>query len=233
MSAPRAIVFDMFGTLVDWRGSVSAALATIGARRNVSADWTALADAWRGRYAPSMNEVRTGVRPWTDLDTLHRDAILALLPQFGAEALAPDADELVQIWHRLTPWPDTVAGLNRLRTKFPIGPLSNGHVALQINLARHLGIHWDMIFGADVTHHYKPDPETYLTAASLLGLAPQELMLTAAHNEDLAAARKLGLQTAFISRPLEFGTPDHRAQPSADWTYTATSITGLADLLGC
>lgn len=228
---PRAILFDVFGTVVDWRGSVSAALAQIGARHGVEADWLALADAWRGRYAPSMNAVRRGERPWAVLDELHRDAILALLPEYGAQAMAVEIEDLVKIWHRLTPWPDSVGGLARLRREFVIAPLSNGHVALQIALARHAGIVWNMVFGADIYRHYKPDPETYLGAAGLLGLAPGEVMLAAAHNEDLAAARALGLQTAFISRPMEFGAPDHRAVAAADWEYVATSIEDLADQL--
>jgi 2-haloacid dehalogenase len=228
---PRAILFDMFGTVVDWRGGVAAGLAEIGAKRGVTADWLGLTDAWRGAYRPSMDAVRRGARPWTILDDLHRDSILALLPEFGAAALAADADELVAIWHRLPPWPDSVHGLRALRQNFITAPLSNGHVALQINLSRHLGIHWDMIFGADVTRHYKPDPETYLGACALLGLPPASVMLAAAHNEDLAAARALGLQTAFISRPMEFGHPDHRAQPNQPWDLAVASVVELADRL--
>ncbi|MDE8347425.1 MAG: haloacid dehalogenase type II [Acidocella sp.] len=225
----RAILFDVFGTVVDWRGSVAAALAATGARHGLVADWSALADAWRGQYAPSMNAVRQGRRPWAILDDLHRDAIVNLLPQFGLQAMVAEADTLVKIWHHLTPWPDSVAGLRRLRQNTVVAPLSNGHVALQIALARYAGIEWDMVFGADIYRHYKPDSETYLGATALLGLAPGQVMLAAAHNEDLAAARALGLQTAFISRPMEFGSPDHRAVPSSDWDYVATSIEDLAD----
>jgi 2-haloacid dehalogenase len=229
---PQAILFDTFGTLVDWRGSVSAALAEIGAKRGVAADWTGLTDAWRGRYKPSMEAVRRGDKPWTILDDLHRDSILALLPEFGAQALAPDVAELVNIWHRLTPWPDTVAGLRRLRTRHVIAPLSNGHVALLVALSKHAGFGWDMVFGADIFRHYKPDPQTYLGAVQLLGLAPNAVMLAAAHNEDLAAARAAGLQTAFISRPMEYGAPDARAQPASAWEFCATSIEDLATQLG-
>lgn len=229
----KAVLFDSFGTLLDWRGSVSASLAEIGARHGVKANWLGLTDAWRGQYRPSMDAVRRGEKPFQILDQLHRESILTLLPKFGADALAGDADALVAIWHKLTPWPDTIPGLARIRTKFSIAPLSNGHVALLINNAKHNGINWDMICGADVFGHYKPDPQTYLGACKLLGGAPGEVMLAASHNEDLAAARALGLQTAFISRPMEFGTPDERAKPNSDWNYTANSVEDLAKKLGC
>jgi 2-haloacid dehalogenase len=228
MSRPRAVLFDVFGTLVDWRGSVAAALGEIGARRGVAADWFALADAWRGRYKPSMEAVRRGEIAWCVLDDLHRESVLALLPEFGAAALAEDVDELVAIWHRLDPWPDSASGLARIRNICLIAPLSNGHVALQANLARHAGFQWDLVFGADVFRHYKPDAETYLGACDLLRLAPGEVMLAAAHNEDLAAARGLGLRTAFISRPMEFGAPDGRARAGSDWDFCALSVENLA-----
>ncbi len=230
---PRAILFDVFGTLVDWRGTVGAALATIGARHGVQTDWLGLTDAWRGQYRPSMDAVRTGERPFVNLDHLHRESILTLLPAFGAGALAADVDELVRIWYRLAPWPDSAAGLVRLRARFITAPLSNGHAALQIALARHAGFTWDMLLVADVTRHYKPDAQTYLGACEFLGLEPAEVMLAASHNEDLAAARGFGLATAFISRPMEYGSPDSRAHPSADWTYTANSVEDLALQLSC
>jgi 2-haloacid dehalogenase len=230
---PRAVLFDTFGTLVDWRGSVSVALAEIGARWGVAADWVALADAWRGAYRPSLDAVRNAERPWCVLDQLHRESILALLPQFGATALIADLADLVAIWHRLAPWPDSAAGLRRIRRRFVIGPLSNGHVALLVGLSRAVGFEWDMVFGADLFRRYKPDGQTYLGACGLLGLEPGEVMLAAAHNEDLAAAKHFGLQTAFISRPLEFGAPDERARPARAWDVVADSVEDLAAKLGC
>jgi 2-haloacid dehalogenase len=229
MTRPAAILFDVFGTLVDWRGSIAAGLAAFGAQRGLQADWLGLTDAWRGAYKPSMDRVRRGEQPWTNLDDLHRDALEALLPGFGIPAL-PDEDlgELVSLWHKLTPWPDSLSGLSMLKQHFVIASLSNGHVALQVDLAKHTGFPWDMIFGADLYRHYKPDAETYLGACGFLDLPPGRVMLAAAHNEDLAAARSLGLQTAFLRRPMEFGAPDERAEPAQDWEIVANSVEDLA-----
>jgi 2-haloacid dehalogenase len=229
---PVAVVFDVFGTLVDWRGSVSDALQEIGERAGIEADWLGLTDAWRGCYRPAMDAVRRGEQPFAILDELHRAAILDLLPHYGAAALAPQADALVDIWHRLTPWPDAPAGLRQLRRTHVTATLSNGNVALLIDLARHADLTFDTIFGGDVSQHYKPDPETYLTACRLLNQPPHQVMLAAAHNEDLAAARALGLQTAFISRPHEYGARDHRAEPSEDWNIVCASVIELAARLG-
>jgi 2-haloacid dehalogenase len=229
----KAVLFDTFGTLVDWRGGVSVALARLGEEHGVTADWLALTDAWRGAYRPSLDAVRSGARPWCILDDLHRDSILALLPQFGAAALAADVEALVAIWHRLPPWPDSAAGLRRIRQKFITAPLSNGHVALLVGLSKAAGFEWDMVCGADLFRHYKPDAETYLGACGLLGLTPAEVILAAAHNEDLAAAEHCGLKTAFISRPLEFGAPDGRAKPARDWDFVADSVEELATKLAC
>jgi 2-haloacid dehalogenase len=229
MTRPRAILFDVFGTLVDWRGSIAAGLAAFGAREGIEADWFAITDAWRGAYKPSMDRVRRGEQPWTHLDALHREALAALLPTFGVENMSSrHLDELVSLWHRLTPWPDSLAGLRLLKQHFIIASLSNGHVALQVNLAKHTGFPWDMIFAADIYRHYKPDTETYLGACGFLGLAPGQVMLAASHNEDLAAARALGLQTAFISRPMEFGAPDERARAEQKWEIVADSVEDLA-----
>jgi len=229
VTRPAAILFDVFGTLVDWRGSISAGLARFGAQRGLQADWVGLTDAWRGAYKPAMDRVRRGGQPWTNLDALHREALLALLPKFGISPVpAADLDELVALWHKLTPWPDSVAGLARLKQNFIIASLSNGHVALQINLAKHTGFPWDMIFGADLYRHYKPDAQTYLGACRFLDLPPGRVMLAAAHNDDLTAARALGLQTAFLRRPMEFGAPDERAKPAEDWDIVADSVEDLA-----
>ncbi|OYY04187.1 MAG: haloacid dehalogenase, type II [Acidocella sp. 35-58-6] len=229
MRKPQAVLFDVFGTLVDWRGSVSAGLAAFGAAQGLAADWLGITDAWRGAYKPAMNAVRTGALAWTNLDDLHRGALVELLPKFGVPGLADaQIDELVGLWHRLTPWPDSVAGLNALKSQVVIGSLSNGHVALQVALAKHTKFPWDMIFGADMFGHYKPDHEVYLGACKFLGLAPGQVMLAASHNEDLAAARALGMQTGFIAGPMEFGTPDERARPNQDWEVVADSVVDLA-----
>ncbi|HQT64097.1 MAG: haloacid dehalogenase, type II [Acidocella sp. 20-57-95] len=228
-SKAKAVLFDVFGTLVDWRGSVSAGLAAFGAARNISADWLGITDAWRGAYKPAMDSVRRGEIAWTNLDELHRGALATLLPKFGVTGVADaDLDILVKLWHQLTPWPDSVAGLTALKQRVVIGSLSNGHVALQVALAKHTGFPWDMIFASDIFGHYKPDPEVYLGACKFLGFAPGEVMLAASHNEDLAAARKLGMQAGFISRPQEFGAPDERAKPAQDWEIVATSVPDLA-----
>jgi 2-haloacid dehalogenase len=229
----KAVLFDVFGTLVDWRGSVAAGLARFGAARCMEADWVALTDAWRGAYKPSMDEVRRGERAWASLDALHRDALSALAPGFGLALTPADLDELVGLWHRLTPWPDTVAGILTLKKRFIVASLSNGHVALQVNLAKHNGIAWDMIFASDMFRHFKPDEEVYLGACRFLGLEPGEAMLAAAHNDDLAAARFCGLKTGFIRRPMEYGAPDGRAEPARVWDVVAGSVGELAATLGC
>jgi 2-haloacid dehalogenase len=229
----KAVLFDVFGTLVDWRGSVAAGLAAFGDSRGFAADWVGMTDAWRGAYRPAMDAVRRGARPWASLDELHRDALLDLAPRFGVALSAADLDELVGLWHRLTPWPDSVDGILALKRRFVVGSLSNGHVALQVNLAKHTGFAWDMIFGSDMFRHFKPDAEVYLGACGFLGLAPGEVMLAAAHNDDLAAARGFGLRTGFIRRPMEYGAPDERAEPAADWDAVAGSVGELAAALGC
>jgi 2-haloacid dehalogenase len=241
MSDVRAILFDVFGTVVDWRGSVISELAAWGAAHGVEADWAGLADAWRGAYAPSMDEVRRGARPWTVLDDLHRASLAALLPQFGVPAQdAATMTHLAHSWRRLQPWPDSVAGLQQLRRQRVVAALSNGNVALLVAMARHAGLPWDMVFGADLWRHYKPDPETYLGACGLLGLPPESVMLAAAHPTDLAAAQRFGLRTAFIARPLECGPLEHRpakhgtlsaSDPGGQWDFAVGSITELADRL--
>jgi 2-haloacid dehalogenase len=183
-----------------------------------------------------MNRVRHGERPWANLDTLHAESLADLAPRFGLPApLSPeDAAYLTTGWHRLSPWPDSIAGLTRLRTRFTIGTLSNGNVALLVNMAKHAGLPWDMVFSAELFRHYKPDTETYLGAAALLGLPPGAVMLAAAHPSDLSAARTLGLRTAYISRPAEYGPkPPRDRSTETGWDYTVTSIPELADCLGC
>jgi 2-haloacid dehalogenase len=231
---PVAIVFDTFGTVVDWRSSLIADLSAYGSSRGIQADWTALVDAWRAAYRPSMNRVRKGELPWTRLDDLHRMSLDHLVKEFSISGL--DEDDLRHInlgWHRLKPWPDSVPGLTRLKTRFIIGPLSNGNVSLLLNMAKFSGIPWDMIFGSDLFGHYKPDPETYLGVAQLLDLQPGQVMMAAAHNDDLAAARRCGLLTAFFPRPSEYG-PEQTRDTAAeqDWDIVAQDIQDMASKLG-
>ena len=231
---PVAIVFDTFGTVVDWRGSLIADLSAYGAGRGITADWTALVDAWRAAYHPSMDRVRKGELPWTKLDGLHRASLDKLAVDFGIKGLT-EAD-LVHInlgWHRLHGWPDSVPGLTRLKKKFIIGPLSNGNVSLLLNMAKFAGIPWDMIFGSDLFGHFKPDPETYLGVAKMLDIEPGQVMMAAAHNGDLANARKCGLMTAFFPRPNEYG-PNQKRDYAAeqDWDIVAKDIEDLAAQLG-
>jgi 2-haloacid dehalogenase len=233
--AVKAILFDTFGTVVDWRTSLITELTAFGTARGLSADWTGLVDAWRANYAPSMDRVRRGEQPWTKLDDLHRTTLEKLVIDFNIHGLTDaDLDHLNRGWHRLTPWPDAIPGLTRLKTRYIIAPLSNGNVALLLNMAKHAGIPWDMICAAELFRHYKPDPETYLGAATLLGLHPHEVMMAAAHNGDLAAAHACGLQTAFFARPTEYGPHQHR-DFAADrpWDVFAADIEDLATKMGC
>lgn len=232
---PVAIVFDTFGTVVDWRGSLIAELTEFGRRRDINADWTALVDAWRGAYHPSMDRVRKGEQPWTTLDNLHRASLDKLVAEFGIKGLSEaDLQHINRGWHRLNPWPDSVVGLTRLKSKFIIGPLSNGNVALLTNMAKHARLPWDVIFGSDLFGHFKPDPETYLGVARLLDLEPGQVMLGAAHNNDLARAREQGLMTGFFPRPNEYG-PHQKRDFAADqeWDVVAKDIEDLAAKLGC
>jgi 2-haloacid dehalogenase len=232
---PVAIVFDTFGTVVDWRGSLIAELTEFGRERGVTADWTALVDAWRGLYHPSMQRVRTGEMPWTKLDALHRMALDQLVAEFDIKGLSEaDLRHINLGWHRLHGWPDSVPGLTRLKRRFIIGPLSNGNVSLLTNMAKFAGLPWDMVFGSDLFGHYKPDPETYLGVAKLLDLEPGQVMMAAAHNGDLGNARKTGLMTAFFPRPNEYGPHQKRDYAAEqEWDVVATNIEDLAAQLGC
>jgi len=230
----KALVFDTFGTVVDWRSSVAQEIEELGRRKGFAVDGRKFADAWRAGYAPSMNRVRTGELPWTRLDDLHRMILETLLVEFKITALsASEVETLNRAWHRLRPWPDAVAGLTRLKRKFTIAPLSNGNIALMTALAKYSGLPWDCILGAELVRHYKPDREVYLSAAEFLDLKVDEVMMVAAHLGDLRAAKALGLKTAFVTRPLEFGPqgkPDLKADASAD--LSATDFNDLARQLG-
>jgi 2-haloacid dehalogenase len=229
LSRVRAISFDVFGTVVDWYGSVAAEVARLG----LPVDGGAFALAWRAGYAPAMHEVRTGALPWTDIDGLHRRILDRLLAERGIALPEATVADLNRVWHRLAPWPDSVAGLTRLKRRFTITTLSNGNVALLVNMAKHAGLPWDTVFSAELFNHYKPDPEVYLGAARLLGLAPDELMLAAAHPGDLRAAAACGLRTAYVPRPLECG-PGGAMEPwtEGEFDLVAADFIELAARMG-
>jgi 2-haloacid dehalogenase len=230
----KALVFDTFGTLVDWRGSIIAEGEVWGKARGLTIDWARFADRWRAGYAPAMNKVRTGEMPWTKLDVLHRLVLDELVSEFGLSGLTEDdKDHWIRVWHRLKPWPDSVAGLTRLKKKFTIAPLSNGNVSLLANMAKNAGLPWDLILSAELARHYKPDREAYLVAVELLSLTPGEVMMVAAHRSDLTAARSFGLRTGFIHRPQEYG-PTRRADTAkaGEFDVVATDALDLATKLG-
>lgn len=235
MERIRALCFDVFGTVVDWRSSIARELEATLAPQGVTTDWARLASAWRARYQPAMEEVRSGQRPFVKLDVLHRENLVLTLEDAGI-AGQPDAviDHLTLAWHRLTPWPDAAAGMIRLKRCFILASLSNGNVALMVNLAKHAGLPWDVILGAEVARAYKPMPEAYLRAAELLDLPPAACMMVAAHNDDLRAARAVGFRTAFVARPREHGptqSTDLIAGPDVE--IDAIDFIDLAAKLDC
>ena len=231
----KAVTFDVFGTVVDWRTSIAREVESLAVKKKFAVDGQRFADAWRKLYQPSMTEVRDGKVPWTVLDDLHRMNLLQVLETFGIDQLAEEEIEhLNRAWHRLDPWPDAVAGLQRLKQHYIIGTLSNGNVALIVNMAKFSGLPWDVVLGAEIARHYKPQPEAYLKSAEILGLEPRECMLGAAHNGDLAAAGRCGFQTAFVPRPTEYGseqTTDLAAEYDCD--LVAGDFIELAQILGC
>jgi len=235
MEAPhvKALIFDVFGTVVDWRGSVIREGEELGRKKNLDVDWAAFADEWRGRYAPSMDRVRRGELPWTNLDALHRASLEELLEEFGIEGLTEEEiDHLNKVWHRLDPWPDSVAGLARLKEQYVISTFSNGNVALLTDMAKRAELPWDLILSAELVKHYKPDPETYLMAPNLLDLRPEEVMLVAAHPSDLRAAQTHGLRAAYVLRPLEWG-PEGEAEPAdPSFDVVIDDLLELAEKLG-
>jgi 2-haloacid dehalogenase len=238
MTPFKALVFDVFGTVVDWREGVARDLAAfLKKHRAGDVDPHAVADAWRRRYQPAMEECRSGRRPFTRLDVLHRENLDAVLADCGVDPQTVDTaelDELNRAWHRLDPWPDAVPGLLRLKSRYVIAPLSNGNVALLLNMAKRAGLPWDAILGAEVAGAYKPRPEAYLRTADILGLRPDAVCLVAAHNGDLQAARACGLGTAFVLRAREHGagqTSD--LAPSEAWDVIAADFLDLADRLAC
>ena len=232
LPAPRILAFDVFGTVVDWHGSIASEVKRIG----LDAEPDAFATAWRNGYRPAMARVRSGELPWTKIDDLHRLILDDVLKQFEINHLTEaEKRHLNLVWHRLPPWEDTIAGLLRLKNQFTLVTLSNGNLGLLANMAKNAGLPWDLILSAEVFRHYKPDPETYLGVASIFDVAPEEVMLVAAHKDDLLSASKCGLQTAFVERPLEFGKQVQRDDLAIEsfTTYHAKSFLDLADQLGC
>jgi 2-haloacid dehalogenase len=230
---PKALLFDVFGTLVDWRAGVAREASLLLAPLGHKLDWAAFADAWRGEYQPAMEEVRAGRIPFCKLDALHRYNLERILPRFGV-GNAPETTlaELNLAWHRLDAWPDVRAGLNRLKRKFLIAPVSNGNISLMVDLARKNGFPWDAILGAEVAGDYKPKSRVYLAACEAFDLSPADCAMVAAHSSDLAAAAACGLRTAHIARPDEAGPGKGEAAPKTKVDLAATSIEHLADQFG-
>jgi 2-haloacid dehalogenase len=231
MQTPIALVFDVFGTLVDWRSSIA---REVHAVFGPQADAEAFADAWRAEYQPAMEQIRSGRRAFCKLDVLHRRNLDVVLQAFGLE----HADEATRVqlnlaWHRLDAWPDVARGLARLRTRFRVAPCSNGNVSLMADLARRNGWHWDAILGAEFARDYKPQPVVYLSAASAFDAEPGQAMMVAAHSSDLAAAAAAGLQTAFIARPDEHGPGRGEGATRGPVGHSAINLEDLADQLGC
>lgn len=232
---PKALLFDVFGTVVDWRSSVIAELQSFGQARGLEADWVQFADDWRGLYQPSMEDVRSGQRPYTVLDNLHRESLQTLMRRYDLPHIREqEVEQLVTIWHRLKPWADVLDGLYRLKRRYIIGTLSNGNIGMMVRLAKHAGLPWDAILGAEIAGDYKPKSDVYIRSARALNLDERQCMLVAAHNDDLRAAASVGYQTAFVARPTEYGLNQSRDQTATQaWDIVTDSFAGLADLLNC
>jgi 2-haloacid dehalogenase len=233
----KALLFDVFGTVVDWRSGVVRDASQFFTRHAVTVDPFEFADTWRREYAPAMEEIRSGRRTFVRLDVLHRENLLKVMTLYGVDVTSistAELDELNYTWHRLDPWPDSVEGLLRLKRRFMIAPLSNGNIRLMVDMAKRAGLPWDAILGAEVVRAYKPSPQVYLDTVEILCLKPEEVCMVAAHNGDLAAARECGLQTAFAVRPTEHG-PAQRTDLHAEqaWDFIAADMNDLATKLGC
>ncbi|OBI81155.1 haloacid dehalogenase type II [Mycobacterium sp. E740] len=230
---PEALAFDVFGTVVDWRSSIVRELEQFGRTHGVQRDWAAFADDWRAGYPPAMDRVRRGELPWTKIDSLHRMILVDLLERTGIAVGDDDIDHLNRAWHRLDPWPDVVDGLTRLKARHVITTLSIGNMSLLTNMAKRAGLPWDCVISAELFRHYKPDAQAYLGCAEMLDVAPSELMLVAAHASDLRGAKRAGLMTAYVDRPLEYGAGRRRPSKIDDGEFDvmATDFGDLADQL--
>ncbi|HYC36163.1 MAG TPA: haloacid dehalogenase type II [Usitatibacter sp.] len=229
----RLLLFDVFGTLVDWRGSIARDARALLAPLGIETDWHAFADAWRDQYQPAMEEVRSGKLAFSKLDALHRRNLDVVLKSLGLDRVdEATRRELNALWHRLDAWPDVAPGLARLRERFRIAPCSNGNISIMVDLARHNGLPWDAIVGAELARDYKPKAVVYLSSAAAFDCAPEEAMMVAAHSPDLAAAAAAGLRTAHIARPNERGIGRGEAAPSIPVDMAASSLLDLAGKLG-
>ncbi len=229
----KALFFDVFGTLMDWRTSIAREAQAILSRLGHEIDWLAFADAWRGEYQPAMEEIRSGRAPFAKLDVLHRKNLDRILPRFGITALPEEtAQNLNLAWHRLDAWPDVAPGLARLKKRFRLAPVSNGNISLMVDLARRNGFPWDAILGAEIAGDFKPKPRVYLSSAEAFDLAPADCMMVAAHSNDLKAAAALGLATAHVARPDEYGPDTGESAPKVPVDFAATSLDHLATQLG-
>lgn len=232
----KALTFDVFGTVVDWRTSVAREADAFFKKHGISGiDGIEFAMEWRKLYQPAMTRVRSGEIPFTKLDVLHRMNLDTLFEGYGIGGISEEeTDYLNRAWHRLDPWPDSVEGLTRLKKKFIIATQSNGNIALMVNMAKHAGLPWDVILGSEVVRHYKPCPDAYINCADALGLPPESCMMTAAHNNDLVAASQQGFRTAFVLRPVEYGPDQHKdTRAEHEFDYIANSFIELADQLDC
>ena len=232
----KALLFDVFGTVVDYRSTIIREGNRINNEKNLEIDWALIADKWRGKYRPTLNLILNGEMPWTKLDNIHHQALLDILDELNINSLSYDeVENLNRIWHRLSPWGDSVEGLTRLKEKYIISPLSNGNISLLTNMAKYSKLPWDLILSPELIQSYKPDEKVYLMASNYLDLKPQEIMMVAAHQYDLQAAKKLGFHTAYIFRPLEFGYEkiNHlELAPNCEYDYIANDLVDLARLLG-
>ena len=228
----KALFFDVFGTLVDWRTSIAREAAAILRPLGYEVDGIAFADAWRGEYQPGMEEVRAGKIPFSKLDVLHRRNLERILARFGLTGLSDDVLKTLNLaWHRLDAWPDVAPGLARLKRTLLLAPVSNGNISLMVDLARRNGFPWDAILGSEIAGDYKPKPRVYLTACAAFDLAPEQCMMVAAHSGDLAAAAATGLRTAHVARPDEYGPATGEPGPKVPVDVAATSLLDLADKL--
>jgi 2-haloacid dehalogenase len=229
----KALTFDVFGTVVDWRSGVAREAEALLAPKGVSMDWGGFADAWRARHMPAMARVAAGARPFAILDVLHRENLVELLGERGIALAEPEIDALNLAWHRLDPWPDVLAGMARLKRQFVLASLSNGNVALMVDMARRAGLPWDVILGAEVARAYKPSPEAYDAAARMLALTPDQCLMVAAHPTDLAAAATRGFRTAYVHRPHERGAGREARRPdTGTFDYQVDDFLELAEALG-
>lgn len=237
MDQVKALLFDTFGTVVDWRGSVTRMGERLARTKGIEGiDWEAFARSWRAGYRPGMARVKSGERPWTPIDVIHRERLDEILDEHGIAARFDEAEraDMTLFWHRLDPWPDSVPGLLRLKRDFLIGPLSNGSTVLLASMAKRAGIPWDLIMSSDITKAYKRDKAAYVNACSAMGLELHQVMMCAAHNDDLAAAQSHGMRTAYINRPYEYGVDQvNDFEATGEWDIVTDHIGGIADALGC